>query len=77
MHEFVQETFSYAGLDWQRHVEIAPQYYRPAEVDILVGDASKAKSKLGWEPKTRFKDLVSLMLDADMAALKCEQRTMA
>ena len=74
VREFVQEAFSYAGLDWRNHVEIDPKYYRPAEVDLLVGDASKAKSKLGWAPKTRFKDLVSLMVDADMAALENERK---
>jgi len=69
VREFVEEAFSYAGLDWRKHVEIDPKYYRPAEVDSLVGDPRKAKKKLGWEPKTRFKDLARLMVDADMAAL--------
>src|SRR6266446_5317393 len=72
VHEFVEEAFSYAGLDWQDYVEIDPKYYRPSEVDLLVGDASKAKRVLAWEPKTTFKDLVSLMVDADMAALKAQ-----
>ena len=70
VQEFVEEACSYAGLDWRDHVEIDPKYYRPSEVDLLVGDASKAKRVLEWEPKTTFKDLVSLMVDADMAALK-------
>jgi GDPmannose 4,6-dehydratase len=70
VQEFVEEAFSYAGLDWHDYVEIDPKYYRPSEVDLLVGDASKAKRLLEWEPKTTFKDLVSLMVDADMAALK-------
>lgn len=70
VREFVEEAFAHAGLDWQKHVQIDPQYYRPAEVDLLIGDASKAKRKLGWEPKTTFKDLVRLMVDADMAALR-------
>jgi GDPmannose 4,6-dehydratase len=70
VREFVEEAFSYAGLDWRDYVEIDPKYYRPSEVDLLVGDASKAKRDLGWEPKTTFKDLVNLMVDADMAALK-------
>ena len=52
------------------HVEIDPQYFRPAEVDVLLGDASKAKEKLGWEPKVRFEELVELMVDADVAALE-------
>jgi GDPmannose 4,6-dehydratase len=70
VREFLEEAFSYAGLDWRDHVEIDPKYYRPSEVDLLVGDAGKAKNMLGWEPKTRFKDLVRLMVAADMAALK-------
>lgn len=70
VQEFLGEAFSYAGLDWYEHIEIDPKYYRPAEVDLLVGDASKAKKKLGWEAKTRFKELVRLMVDADLAALK-------
>jgi len=72
VQEFVEEAFSYAGLDWQDYVEIDPKYYRPSEVDLLVGDASKAKRILEWEPKTTFQDLVSLMVDADMSALKAQ-----
>jgi GDPmannose 4,6-dehydratase len=63
--EFLEESFSYVGLDWRDHVEIDPKYFRPAEVDLLIGDASKAKRQLGWEPKTSFKDLVRLMIDAE------------
>jgi GDPmannose 4,6-dehydratase len=70
VREFVEEAFSYAGLDWRDYVEIDSKYYRPSEVDLLVGDAGKAKRILEWEPKTTFKELVSLMVDADMAALK-------
>ena len=70
VREFVQEAFSHAGLDWRKHVEIDARYYRPAEVDLLVGDAGKAKKQLGWEPQTRFKELVRLMVDADVAAVK-------
>jgi len=65
--EFVEEAFSAVGLNWRDHVEIDPKYHRPAEVDLLVGDASKAYRTMGWRPKTTFKDLVSLMVDADMA----------
>ena len=64
--EFLEEAFSYVGLNWREHLEIDPRYYRPAEVELLLGDASKAKQQLGWEPKTRFKDLVRLMVDADL-----------
>jgi GDPmannose 4,6-dehydratase len=72
VQEFMEEAFAYAGLDWRDYVEIDPKYYRPSEVDLLVGDASKARSLLGWEPKTTFKDLVNLMVDADIAALKTQ-----
>jgi GDPmannose 4,6-dehydratase len=67
--EFCAEAFNYAGLDWKDYVEIDPRYFRPAEVDLLIGDASKAKRILGWEPKTKFKELVHLMVDADVTAL--------
>ena len=73
VRDFVEEAFSYAGLDWRKHVEIDRKYYRPAEVDLLVGDSRKAKKQLGWEPKTRFKDLVRLMVDADVAVVKDER----
>src|SRR5882724_10575600 len=68
--EFCEEAFAHVGLDWQKYVEIDKRYYRPAEVDVLIGDASKAKKVLGWEPKTRFKDLVRLMVDADIKMLE-------
>lgn len=67
--EFCEEAFAHAGLDWKEYVEYDPRYLRPAEVDLLIGDASKAKTVLGWEPKTKFKDLVRLMVDADTKAL--------
>jgi GDPmannose 4,6-dehydratase len=69
VREFLEEAFAHVGLDWKQYVEIAPKYYRPAEVDLLVGDASKAKAVLGWTPRTHFKDLVRLMVDADRAEL--------
>ena len=68
--EFLEVAFAYMGLDWKKHVEIDPRYFRPAEVDLLIGDPSKAKKKLGWEPKTKFVDLVKLMVDADVRHLK-------
>ena len=74
VREFLEEAFSYAGLDWRGHVEIDPKYYRPAEVDLLVGDASKAKRKLGWESRTTFKELVRLMVDADLKLLEGDGR---
>jgi GDPmannose 4,6-dehydratase len=69
VREFLDEAFSYVGLDWRDYVEIDPWYYRPAEVELLVGDASKAKQKLNWAPKMPFKELVRLMVDADSALL--------
>jgi len=62
-------AFEHAGLDWEKYVEIDDAYKRPAEVDYLRGDASKAKSVLGWEPTVRTPELARLMVDADIAAL--------
>jgi len=73
VREFLVVAFDHVGLDWQKHVEIDPRYYRPAEVDLLIGDYSKARKKLGWEPKTRFEDLTRLMVDADVNLLKRHQ----
>jgi GDPmannose 4,6-dehydratase len=70
VREFLEVAFGHAGLDWKKHVEIDPRYYRPAEVDLLIGDYSKAKRKLGWEPKTKFVDLTKLMVDADVELLR-------
>jgi GDPmannose 4,6-dehydratase len=70
VREFLEEAFNYSGLgDWKNYVEIDRRYFRPAEVEILIGDASKAKEKLGWEPKIKFKDLAKIMVDADMKKL--------
>ena len=63
--EFLTEAFGYLGMDWTCWVRIDPRYFRPTEVDMLIGDASKAKRVLGWEPKVKFKDLVKLMVDAE------------
>jgi len=73
IREFLDEAFGYAGLDWKKHVEIDPRYYRPAEVDILQGDFTKARQQLGWTPRTKFKDLVRIMVEADMRLLKDHQ----
>ena len=68
--EFLEEAFKYSGLgDWQKYVEIDPNLFRPAEVEILIGDYSKAKKELNWQPKIKFKDLVKIMVDADFRAL--------
>ncbi|MDD4278943.1 GDP-mannose 4,6-dehydratase [Candidatus Sumerlaeota bacterium] len=66
VREFIEEAFTYAGLDWKEYVKTDPRYCRPAEVDLLIGDATKAHEKFGWKPKTTFRDLVRLMVDADM-----------
>jgi GDPmannose 4,6-dehydratase len=70
IREFLDISFNRVGLDWKQHVEIDPRYYRPAEVDLLIGDYSKAKKKLDWEPRTRFTELAKLMVDADVKLLK-------
>jgi GDPmannose 4,6-dehydratase len=66
VQEFCEEAFSHAGLDWRKYVKVDPKYFRPAEVDVLLGNPAKAKAKLGWSPKVGFKELVRLMVDADM-----------
>jgi len=71
--EFLAEAFGHAGLDWQDYVQIDERYYRPAEVDVLIGDYSKAKAKLGWEPNVRFQELVRMMVDADRERGKLEE----
>lgn len=70
VREFVQSAFDYARLDWKKWVEIDPRYFRPTEVDILQGDASKARRVLNWEPRTKFEQLVRLMVDADVQLLQ-------
>jgi GDPmannose 4,6-dehydratase len=72
VRELIQIAFARVGLDWEKYVEIDPAFVRPAEVELLIGDYDKAKAKLGWEPKVRFKELVEMMVDADVKRL--EQR---
>lgn len=69
VREFLDEAFGYINTDWKQYVEIDPRYFRPAEVDQLLGDASKAKRALGWEAKVKFQDLVRLMVAAEMAKI--------
>lgn len=71
--EFLDEAFGCVGLNWKDYVEFDEKYLRPAEVDLLIGDYSKAKEKLGWEPQTKFKKLVKIMVDSDIAALEKKQ----
>jgi GDPmannose 4,6-dehydratase len=73
VREFLEETFSHLGLDWKKYVEIDPRYFRPAEVDLLIGDPTKIKQTLGWQPKTTFKQLVQMMVDADLKLAKMEK----
>ncbi len=68
VREFVQEAFNYAGLDWQKHVKMSERYLRPLEVDVLIADPSKARTKLGWQSRIGFQDLVAIMVDADVEA---------
>ena len=70
--EFAQLAFDHVGLDWERYVEVDPQYFRPTEVDYLLGDASKAKKELDWEPRVGFEELVRIMVDADVQLLDDE-----
>ncbi len=74
VREFVELAFSYVGLDWQEYVSIDPFYFRPAEVDDLRADASKAREKLGWQPRMSFQQLVETMVDADLKAIESRLR---
>jgi GDPmannose 4,6-dehydratase len=65
IREFLDVAFGHSNMDWKDYVKIDPRYYRPAEVDLLIGDAAKAKKILGWQPKTTFADLVKIMVKAD------------
>jgi GDPmannose 4,6-dehydratase len=69
VRDFAMLAFEHAGLDWERHIKVDPAFIRPAEVDQLIGDSSKARSKLGWEPTVGFSELVRMMVDADVERL--------
>ena len=73
VQEFVEVAFARAKLDWKKHVSFDERYLRPAEVDLLIGDASKAKKQLGWVPKVMFKELTEIMVDADIEQLAEER----
>ena len=75
VQEFVEIAFDHVGLDWRRHVVVDPQFYRPAEVDLLLADPAKARRSLGWEPEVSFEQLVISMVDADLLALGQGVRT--
>jgi GDPmannose 4,6-dehydratase len=74
VRELCERAFGHVGLDYRAHVEIDPRYYRPTEVDFLLGDASKAKAALGWQPRTSFEELVRLMMEADLESAGREKR---
>jgi len=74
VQQLVETAFGHVGLDWHKHVVIDPKFIRPAEVDMLIGDATKARTKLGWEPQVTFEELVATMVDADLARLKQQHR---
>ena len=69
VREFLEEAFSYLDLDWRDYVEIDPRYFRPTEVEFLLGDARKARQRLGWQPRVTFPELVRIMVDADLQEL--------
>ncbi|QQS45014.1 MAG: GDP-mannose 4,6-dehydratase [Acidobacteriota bacterium] len=71
--DLLDEAFGYLDLDWRKHVEIDPRYFRPAEVDLLIGDASKARRKLGWQPRVTFRELIRIMVDADMRSVESKK----
>jgi GDPmannose 4,6-dehydratase len=73
----VEVAFAHVGLDWQKYVRLDPAFLRPAEVDLLVGDASKAKQILGWEPTVSFEQLIGMMVDADVARYEAGQHAPA
>jgi GDPmannose 4,6-dehydratase len=68
VREFLENAFSYAGLDYQKYLEVDARYFRPTEVDVIIADPTKARTKLAWNPKIKFDDLVKIMVDADMRA---------
>jgi GDPmannose 4,6-dehydratase len=73
VREFLDEVFGYLDLDWKKYIEVDQRYFRPTEVDMLLGDASKAKKVLGWKPKVKFEELARLMTDADMKIAEDEK----
>lgn len=72
VREFTEEAFSCVGLDWREYVVVDPAFYRPADVELLVGDAARAREKLGWQPRTTFKELVRIMVEADLERVRKE-----
>jgi GDPmannose 4,6-dehydratase len=73
VREFLDEVFGLLELDWKKYVQVDPRYFRPAEVDLLLGDATKARRELGWKPKVTFKALAKMMTDADRRLARRER----
>jgi GDPmannose 4,6-dehydratase len=73
VREFLEVAFSSVGLDWQKYVKHDSRYLRPTEVDLLIGDCTKAREKLGWKAKVTFRELVKIMVDADVELLKAHR----
>jgi GDPmannose 4,6-dehydratase len=69
VRELVQVAFEHAGLDPERHIRVDPRFLRPADVEQVIGDAAKAREKLGWRPRTSFEEMIRLMVDADLELL--------
>ena len=76
VREFLDEAFGYLELDWKEFVEIDPRYYRPNEVDLLLGNSTKARKQIGWEPRVRFRELVQMMIDSDLQAETNQERNL-
>ena len=74
VRQFLDESFGYANLDWKEYVEIDPLYFRPTEVDYLLGDPTKARNTFGWKPKTSFQQLVRMMVDFDIQLAQSESQ---
>ena len=74
VRDLVEAAFLHVGLDWEQHVRVDPDFIRPAEVDVLTGDASRARAELGWTPTVSFRELVAMMVDADLARLEARRR---
>ena len=72
VREFLVEVFGHLDLDWQRYVVIDPAFYRPAEVDMLLGDASKARRQLGWQPRVSLRELARMMVESDLQLARRE-----
>jgi len=70
LRDFLQEAFHHVGLNWEKFVQVDPKLMRPAEVERVVADSAKAHTKLGWQPRTSFRELVGMMVDSDMELLK-------